>query len=262
MIAYAKQKGIKIASSTNGHLFAQTEHADKVIRSGLDTLIFAMDGISQETYETYRRGGRLETVLEGIKTVVSRKHALNSKTPLINLRFLVMKHNEHEIPKLKEMARSLGVDVLTLKTLNPCLDDNYGEKKGGGTKNESELLPAGDRFRRFGGGASDSELIRLPHNRCRNPWNSATIHWSGVVCPCTFDYNDKFVLGDLKEKTFKEIWSGLAYRRMRRRVKKSDPTDYFCYECSYAYQGGSLIDETVKEAIFFKKEHDPDDPIA
>jgi hypothetical protein len=36
---------------------------------------------------------------------------LNSQTPLINPRFLVMKHNEQEIPGLKKLARSLGVDV-------------------------------------------------------------------------------------------------------------------------------------------------------
>ena len=43
MIAYAASKGIKTISSSNGHLFALQDKADNVIRSGLDTLIFAVD---------------------------------------------------------------------------------------------------------------------------------------------------------------------------------------------------------------------------
>ena len=73
MISYAKQKGIKLVSSTNGHLFKEKEQADKLIASGLDTIIFAVDGISQETYEPYRQGGSLESVLQGIRTVVARE---------------------------------------------------------------------------------------------------------------------------------------------------------------------------------------------
>ena len=59
MIRYAVERGIKVVSSTNGHLFAQYDHADRVVRSGLDTLIVALDGITQETYEGYRQGGEL-----------------------------------------------------------------------------------------------------------------------------------------------------------------------------------------------------------
>jgi MoaA/NifB/PqqE/SkfB family radical SAM enzyme len=35
MIFYAKQKDIKIISSTNGHVFAQPGNADKLVRSGI-----------------------------------------------------------------------------------------------------------------------------------------------------------------------------------------------------------------------------------
>jgi MoaA/NifB/PqqE/SkfB family radical SAM enzyme len=118
MIRYAGERRIKLISSTNGHLLAQGDHADRLVRSGLDTLIVALDGITQETYERYRQGGRLAHVLQGIRTLVDRKRALNSNTPLINLRFLVMRHNEHEIPELLELAKSLGVDALTFNTLN------------------------------------------------------------------------------------------------------------------------------------------------
>ena len=108
MIAYAGQKGIKTISSSNGHLFALQDKADNVIRSGLDTLIFAVDGITQATYERYRQGGKLDLALEGMRMVVARKKALGSKTPLVNFRFIVMRHNEHEIPQAQRAGAVPG----------------------------------------------------------------------------------------------------------------------------------------------------------
>lgn len=254
IIAYAKQKGIKIVSSTNGHIFADIGEADKMIRSGLDSLIFAMDGISQETYQPYRRGGDLEIVFQGIRTVVARKRALNSKTPFVNLRFIVMKHNEHEVPQLKELARSLGVDALTLKTLNPCSDDSYGQKNNGRGKKENAFFPDDPRYRRFHYGADGVTPIRRAQNPCKNLWNAPTVHQGGTVCPCTYDFNERFALGNLEKSSFREIWNSENYSKMRRQLRENDETNYFCYECTYAYEGGSCIDEIVTDAVFFHQE--------
>ena len=125
MIAYARAKGVKVISSTNGHLFARPEYADRLVRSGLDSIIFAIDGVAQGSYERFRHGGHLETVLQGIRNVADRKKALGSRTPFINFRFIVMAQNEAEIPLAKKLAPSVGADALTFKTLNPDNEDFY-----------------------------------------------------------------------------------------------------------------------------------------
>ena len=249
MISYAGKKGIKLVSSTNGHPFTQVENADKLVRSGLDSLIVAMDGITQESYERYRQRGKLESVLNGIKTIVKQKHANNSKTPFINLRFLVMKQNEHEIPRLKELARSLKVDALTFKTLNPHQNSKYTEKES--RKNEGDaLLPENNSYRRFEYTQDGQTRIRLKQNPCKDLWNSPAIHWNGIVCPCTYDYNEKYILGDLKEHTFKNIWFGARYQNMRNQFRDDWKKIDFCNECSFAYEGGDCSRETISEAIF------------
>lgn len=252
MISYAKGRGIKVASSTNGHLFTSSDMAERVVLSGLDTLIFAVDGISQSTYETYRKNGDLETVLRGIKTVVERKKVLGSSVPLINFRFIVMKHNEHEVPYLKEFVEGLGVDVLTIKTLNPCADNTYGEKTGSVSGKESDLLPSYTGYRRFRYGADGKTPVRLDTNPCKNLWNAPTIHCNGSVCPCTYDYNEKFVFGALSSMSFRQIWSSKEYQEMRRGFRAGSPDNYFCRECSYAFEGGNCIDETIASAHYFK----------
>ena len=251
MISYAKQKGIKVISSTNGHLFAQAEHADKVIQSGLDTLIVAVDGISQETYERYRGGGNLESVLQGIREIVARKRTLKSATPLINFRFIVMRHNEHEIPQLKDLAKSLEVDALTLKTLNPYSNDTYYLKRSAKDKRGNEFLPKDSRYRRFSYSPNGQTPLRVQNNPCKNLWNNPVVHWNGIVCPCTYDYNEQLVFGDLKTNTFKDIWFGVSYRDIRRRFRSGWESINICRDCSLAFEGGNCPFEGIAETFFF-----------
>jgi radical SAM protein with 4Fe4S-binding SPASM domain len=250
MISYAKQKGIKLVSSTNGHLFKKREEAEKLITSGLDSIIFAVDGISQETYEPYRRGGSLESVFQGIRTVVAQKRALHSKTPLINFRFIVMKHNEHEIPKLKELARSLQVDALTLKTLNPVNQDFYARDKSK-ARIQNEFLPENNRYRRFRYDPTGRIAIRVKRNACKQLWNNPVIHRNGTVCTCSYDPKEKHVLGDLRQESFKNIWDGIAYRSLRSQFRKEWRKLPLCADCSYAYKGGNCSREIIAEAFFF-----------
>ncbi|MBP1684213.1 MAG: radical protein [Deltaproteobacteria bacterium] len=254
MIAYAGGKGIKTISSSNGHLFARQDHADKVIRAGLDTLIVAVDGLTQETYARYRQGGQLDQALAGIRTLVARKRALGVTKPLVNFRFIVMRHNEHEIPTLKELARSLGVNAVTLKTFNPCYQDPYGAKEEA-VKRE-DYLPQDRRYWRFHGDSIASR-VRRKRNPCKQPWDHPAIHWNGVVCSCTFDPHEQYPLGDLRQQTFRAIWSGAPYRRLRRQFRKDWSQIPLCGQCTYAFEGGACRNETIAEAIFFPEPLQP-----
>jgi radical SAM protein with 4Fe4S-binding SPASM domain len=250
MIAYAGPKGMKTISSTNAHVFARRENADKLIRSGLDTLICAVDGITQETYQLYRQGGELESALDGVRMVVARKRALGSDKPLVNFRFIVMRHNEHEVPRLEEFARSLGVDTLTIKTLNPAAQDPYAADAE--TEKRGDFLPQNHRFWRFRGDSAPAR-IRRKRNPCKHLWYHPCIHWDGAVCTCTYDPHEKFTLGHLREQSFQEIWDGERYRRLRRRFREDWNSLPRCGECSYAYEGGSCSHESIAEAVFFSK---------
>ncbi len=250
MISYAKKYDIKVISSTNGHFFGNTENADKLIRSGIDTIIFAIDGISDSTYEVYRQGGSLKSALMGIENVARRKVALKLKTPLIVFRFIVMDHNEHEIPGLKKLAKSTGADVLVLKTLNAASQDPYFDSGTSNREDFTQYMPENMKYRRFKIDQGSLKDQRLKKNPCRNLWTCPTIHWNGTVTPCTYDPKDKYVLGDLRENTFKEIWSGPGYEKMRRKFRRDWERIGLCTECTYAYKGGDCSRETMSEVIF------------
>lgn len=247
MISYAKKRSIRVISSTNGYVFAKEDHAEKLVRSGIDSIIFSVDGVTQQTYEQYRQGGDLNAVMAGIKRVVEAKRALHSRTPLIDLRFIVMKHNEHEIPQLKDFARSLGVDALTLRTLCTYDDGEYCVTEANG----STFLPENPDYQPFKCDPHDHSRIRRKANPCKVLWNNPAIHCDGQVCPCAFDPHGRYILGDLGRSAFRDIWWGAVYRRLRQRFRKDYQKLALCSECTYAFEGGSMGEERDVEAYFF-----------
>lgn len=248
MIRYARSRGIKVMSTTNGHLFASKDHAQNVVQSGLDVLVFSVDGITQETYQHYRSVGKLESVIEGIRRVVAEKKSLKSKTPLVNFRFIVMRHNEGEIPYLKEFARSLGVDALTLRKFYAI--PNRREER---IEAKQALMPSQAKFQLPEHSQEDQRPMRIAKNPCKTLWNCPTIHWDGTVCSCFADFNEERRLGFLGLQPFKEIWDGQVFRNLRRNFRKAWQELPLCRECSSGFKGGDIGREGNAEVVLFHK---------
>src|ERR1700712_2629356 len=138
MVKYASTKGIYTATSTNAH-YLSDELAKRTVESGLDRLIISIDGTTQEVYQSYRVGGKLDKVLEGAKNIVKWKKELNSKTPFVFFQFLVVKHNEHQIEDVKRLAKEIGVDEVRFKTAQVYDYEN----------DPNHLIPENDKFSRY-----------------------------------------------------------------------------------------------------------------
>jgi len=221
MVKYANQKGIYTITSTNGH-FLNDENAQKTISSGLDRLIISVDGSTQEVYESYRKAGKLENVLEGARNVVRWKKKMKSKTPHIIFQFLVVKPNEHQIPEIYRLAEEIGVDEVKLKTAQV-----YDYEDG------NPLIPSDERYSRYyqksnGKYAVKNKLL----NHCWKLWHSCVITWNGLVVPCCFDKDADHRLGDLQTQSFKEVWSGEAYQRFREELLQGRDQIDICTNCT------------------------------
>jgi radical SAM protein with 4Fe4S-binding SPASM domain len=219
-------------------VFAKKKHVDGVIRSGLDSLIIALDGASQDTYALYRQGGQVDMVIQATRNAVNRKQELKVSHPFINIRTVVMKHNESEIPEIRKLVHDIGVDALTLKTFNPYDSDE-------------SLLPKNKAYRRFHYLADGKTRVRRKRNPCKHLWNMPAIHWNGCVCMCTYDSHEAYVMGDLRKDPFRKIWKGMEYRQIRKQFRSNWEGIDMCTGCSYAYKGGSCIDEIMAGAFFF-----------
>ncbi len=221
MVNYAHKKGIYTITSTNAH-FLNDENAKKTIESGLDRIIISVDGTTQETYESYRKEGKLENVLEGAKNIVKWKKKLKSKTPHTIFQFLVVKPNEHQIPEIYRLAEEIGIDEVKLKTAQI-----YDYKEG------NPLIPTIDEYSRYkkqkdGSYAIKNELL----NHCWKLWHSCVITWDGLVVPCCFDKDAIHKLGDLKKSSFKEVWQNSQYQDFRTTLLKGRDQIEICNNCT------------------------------
>ncbi len=111
MIEHAQRSNVGTNLSSN-FVKLDSDDLDNILESGLEYLIASVDGTTQETYEKYRVRGSLDRVMENLAELLRRRRARRSKTPVIEWQFIVMRHNEHEIPEAERMAKKLGVDLL------------------------------------------------------------------------------------------------------------------------------------------------------
>jgi len=221
MVKYAAAKKIYTATSTNAH-YLNDENARKTIESGLDRLIISIDGTTQEVYQQYRIGGKLEKVLEGARNIVKWKKQMNSKTPYVFFQFLVVKPNEHQIEDIKKLADEIGVDGVRFKTAQV-----YDFENG------NPLIPTIDKYARYKKQANGKYTIKNSlDNNCWKLWHSCVISWDGLVVPCCFDKDADYKLGDLKKDQFATIWQDDNYKQFRKKLLTGRKNIEICANCS------------------------------
>jgi len=228
MTRYAKEKGILTVSSTNLNRLTPA-YARDLATSGMDALIIAADGATAESYLKYRKGGDFERLKDNIRLLVKAKKEAGVETPLLNLRMVVSKDNEHQVEDFREMGRSLGVDMISFKAFstrqsgreNPAIDRRFAPK----TK----------AFRWYRYRDEFHTDKRLKQYRCRFPWTKPTLFADGMVISCEFDMKYEAPFGNINEQSFDEIWFGDKARRFRKAFQKNRDQFDFCRDCVYDY---------------------------
>jgi len=223
MIEYAKKRRIFVRVSTNGHLLKDSKNIERVVRSGMDELIFSLDGASRETFMKYRKSGDFEAVMDNLKKLVETKRRMKSRTPFIEIQFIVMRHNEHEIGKIRKLARDMGVDALKLKTVNLDMESAGHEEKN------AKYLPKEWKYSRYSKNLNRKDAI--PRG-CTRLWMSSVVNWDGSVSPCCYDPHRIFDMGNMfSEGGLGRVWNSEKYNALRRAVRKNKQAIVMCRQC-------------------------------
>ena len=222
MISYAKKKKIFVNLSTNSN-FLTKEMANKLINSGLDELIISLDGASEETYNQYRKNGNFKEIINSIQFLVQEKKRLNKRYPYIKLQFIIMKHNEHEINKIKFLAKKIGVDELVFKTVG--IMDYFSNE------DIKKYLPQNKKYSRYKIQKEGVESKVKVKNWCDFIWEEIVINWDGSVVPCCFDMNNLFVFGNAFKNPIKEIWNNQKYTNFRKKISNHKKNIPLCKNC-------------------------------
>ncbi len=174
-------------------------------------------------YQQYRRGGKLDKVLEGARNIVKWKRELKSKTPFVFFQFLVVKPNEHQIDEIKRLAEEIGVDQVRFKTAQVYDYEN----------DPNNLIPSLEKYSRYRKDKEGKRQIKSNlNNHCWKLWHANVISWDGLVVPCCFDKDAMHRLGNLQMQSFKEVWNNDNYKQFRKELVTSRRNIDICANCS------------------------------
>lgn len=220
MINYARKNNIYISISTNG-LLLNDNNINELLKSPPDKLIFSIDGMSQNTYEKYRVGGEFKKVSESLENLLKFKKEKKLKLPYIELQFIAMKQNEHEIEDVIKFGKLIGVDKVLIKSMQVS---SY--------ESAVEYLPENKKYSRYY--IKNGELLfkNKLKNRCFAVWRTSVITWDGIVSPCCFDKDAKYKFGNIFVEKFKDIWTNNKYTNFRKAIIKNRKGINICTNCT------------------------------
>lgn len=211
-------------------------------------LMVSLDGTTPEVFAHIRPGGKLDKVIDFMKTV--KEMADRRKHPEFELQisFVVTKSNVEQMTDCVELANRFGVRVISFSSfvtggrtdefaleslmgepelvmphwekafrlalkygihVPPIVFDCRGRSEEDQRKNQPTLYDAKGEIR-----------------QCPVPWRDTYIETDGGVRPCCVAPP----IGNILEQPFRVIWNGPKYRELRRLVNTPDMPE-FCKQC-------------------------------
>jgi MoaA/NifB/PqqE/SkfB family radical SAM enzyme len=214
-----------------------------IVESGLDRLAISLHTMDAKQFQEIYKFGSLDLLKRRVADFLEWKSALGLRKPRLDFCFVAMSENLQQLPAVAEYARSVGVPELsihpiigrhraphdfseeltgdqlrpgfkdaltsavaalrstypdfTVNVLNPDLDPNPRLSHTPGYY--SPLLPAGARI----------------HGCDQSPFESVHVLAGGDVVVC--EVHDESPLGNLRDQSLRDIWTGERYAEFRRR---------------------------------------------
>jgi len=200
MIDYASSRNISTKISTNLNYF-DAGMAEQTIVSGLEELVISLDGADQETYETYRVGGSLDQVTEGIRSLVRQREIHQSPFPLLTIRVLLNRYNENQIPAIRRLGKQLGVDNIVVAPIMVNTDSREDMER---------WLPVSERHSFYDYKTRQDRTLQKVE-ACPYLWETCVISWDGAVSPCCWYDDPANDFGNAFTEPLKDIWNNDFY---------------------------------------------------
>ncbi|WP_394708805.1 radical SAM/SPASM domain-containing protein [uncultured Desulfobulbus sp.] len=214
IIEYAKKKNIYVMLSTNATTMSPAIN-ERLLDSGIDYIMVAIDGGSQETYQKYRRGGDYVKVIANVRDMLGQREQKEGSKPFVEWQYIVFRHNEHEVRGVEQMAYEIGINKFT--PLPAYVEDE--EWAASDPEYRTEL--------------GNPERLR----NCDRPWSHLNVRADGGVASCCYTFFKKDDLGDLSCDSFLEIWNNELFQQARRIIVQArkgeeiEKSHIACYSC-------------------------------
>ena len=216
ILAACHARRIMTCISTNGTLITP-ELVARLAPNRLVAIQVSLDGAKRETCDAVRGAGVFDDAIRAVKLLAATSIPTSINTVLTT-------YNASEIPAMHELACSLGVS-LRVSRFRPS---------GRGADNWESLRPTPAQLIAFSDWLAKSSDVRtgdsffsltsqerqgLGLNLCGAAKLTCCVSPTGHMYPCAFLQSDRFEAGDLRTRSFQEIWDGseiyASFRNLR-----------------------------------------------
>jgi radical SAM protein with 4Fe4S-binding SPASM domain len=210
--------------STNG-LLLDKKKCEELIKSGVGTLIISIDGITQDVYEKYRIGGKVDKVIENIRYLKEFNNKYDNQTTILP-QFIVFDHNYDQIDMFRKFCEQLELKAIFKK---PYI--RFGNTKESNDKNFQR-----EKF-------LNKESHYKAISTCAHLDSIMTITADGRILVCAQDYNNDLYLGNIldKETTVQNLWMKEEYINFRNLALKQKNPPEICIKKCMIYNPGYKV---------------------
>jgi len=210
--------------STNG----QDLNSERVIQAICSAppahLITAIEGLDDQTHAAFRRGARLEPLLEGVRRIAEIKRQRRMRLPVLHLRFIVLKHNQHQAPMVRDFALANGYEMFSLRCLSI-----YSSEHG------VQVAPA----LRFETRKAEAQLDRFV---CMQPFWFPSMYADGTLVLCEQDFNGEAAVGRIERGvSFSNLWRSAGAAMLRHKILRNPGFSSFCSSCPERERGSTNV---------------------
>jgi MoaA/NifB/PqqE/SkfB family radical SAM enzyme len=258
IINFGKNCGLDIALGTNG--FALKDEKLGEILKDLTYIRFNISAGAPKRYAEIHgvSESAFHKVINTIKKCVEIKRAGNLPVT-IGLQMVLLPEFKNDIMPLAELGKTLRADYLVIKH---CSDDEHGALG----VDYSGYAPLEDTLKQAESLSTDSYTVKVKwskilsggkrcYTKCYGAPLMLQMSGSGLVAPCGFlfndKYKDKFHIGNIAEKSFKEIFESAKYREVMNYIS----SDKFNAQCDC---GTLCLQHKINEFLWNIKQNNID----
>lgn len=233
MIEYARNKNIKVSFFTNG-IILDKDKAKKAINLGVNEIYCSLPAGSSKTYSVInpKQGGdTFYAVTENLKRLIFLRRQMGKERPVLKMTHVIHTLNYHELMRMAENDAEIGADAVRFYIIR--VDDNVRFLKLKPEEVEAirRALPDVKEYlksRKIQ--LLDTTDFQLQHYEEKTgSWSKRVfldggclIGWYFCLIPAKGDISlccHLRTVGNLSEKSFRQIWDSRDYWRWRVQAK-------------------------------------------
>lgn len=234
IVAYAHEKGLWSQVNTNCTLLSKKK-SEALIDAGLDFIYLSLDGITKETYERIRIRSDFDRIINNILDFIELKYEKGAEDLIIHIGMTGEIINRSEIDIFVEEFSKLPINAVyspllfnwngAIEWVNPELNTLQTET--------SSNYPV-----------------------CNSSYDICGIQSNGDFTPCIYDYDGKYISGNIRDHTIMELWNNDKTQNFRRSINERNYNSIeangpLCSKCTllwnHYYQINPSLTENLKQ---------------